>query len=108
MGRNNDDFLSAAGFTPEEQTEAVRGANLHVIWRDVHHQEFHDAFDRHMQGRQLYKLTREPEHRALASSAAGHAKIADALYKKVTGESLLGEDDNCTNCGKSLREEDYE
>jgi len=106
MPRNNDDFLSAAGFSTEEQKRAERDAKSEASLSQEHHDAFHESMFDHDQARQMYDISGGDEaHLKDANDAAYWAGVHHQIYQQSTGRSLVeGGDGTCTHCGKGYTE----
>lgn len=103
MGRNNDDFLAGKGFSPEEQQEAVRRAKHDAGMAAQHHDDFHDSLFHHLDAMSGFDIYKDDDFLQEALEHTQDMKTHNELYQNITGRSLIGEDNKCTHCGKSVK-----
>ena len=113
MSRNNKDFLSAAGMTPEEQAFAkMREEHMAIMAKKLgnqiydpewHHSNFHDHYGNYYAHDIMHDASPGKGYDKIADDSWTRADAFAGTYRDVTGKDLVDPKTNtCNHCGMDL------
>jgi hypothetical protein len=73
---------------------------------ELHHEEFHKHLKTNQKAWEVSDIVNTPELQAVKEKSASRARLHSDHYQKLTGKSLISENDICPHCGESTERDE--